>query len=561
MLNNLLYGIIAIFSLFLFYKTYQRQKIEKQEYQFLEKIEQFIQQIKHSYMINHRIEEAVYDGMCQSQGRMLIEAQKLYEMLSDGREEVRKNYMEQQKNLFLKLLASLLSIESQFGSEREQGAFLESIGILKQDLVLEIWKRKQIRALFAGLSFLILFPAFFLKMIEQWGVSNIPELETYYRGSYGILSIFLIVCIVGIAYWLTWELRTSMEQWEQEPIREHRFLSEMEQRGGVAWLLEIWEQKRYHSYQIYREQLKGAGETMTPEQFLIKKILWGIMFFLITILLCFALQSAKKMEALEGTEKLDRQVLSYAGIPFEKWQEGMKSVSKEYRGKELEIEQITEKLIAFYGRQNSTLLKMTIEQLIDNHNEYEQVRLPSFLWFSSLLFGLIGWRLPTVSLSYSVWKKGLYREYEFDYYETILLLLSRVPYIDGVEMMERMEEGSVLYQEVLGKSLLSVYAGEEEMLENLREEGKNTRLQQIAENFIVSDQIGMKEAFQDCLMNRKNQQEQRKQENETIVKKRATLAQAIAFLPLSFIIGIYLIVPVVMESMSQLSGFLNQMNY
>ena len=81
----------------------------------------------------------------------------------------------------------------------------------------------------------------------------------------------------------------------------------------------------------------------------------------------------------------------------------------------------------------------------------------------------------------------------------------------------------------------------------------------IADGFLLSDKIGLKKAFEDREVHRKNGQEQRKQENERNVQKYGMIAQMISFFPLSFIIGVYLILPFLMESMVQLSEFLQQM--
>ena len=120
-------------------------------------------------------------------------------------------------------------------------------------------------------------------------------------------------------------------------------------------------------------------------------------------------------------------------------------------------------------------------------------------------------------------------------------------------VIEYMEEGSDIYETIWGKSLLSVYIGEQ-----LKEQGRHIRLQQIANDLVFSDQVGMKKAFEDYLIHRKKQQERRRQENELLVKKRGIVAKSIAFVPLFFEISMYLIVPVVLESMIQLSSFLEQ---
>lgn len=54
--------------------------------------------------------------------------------------------------------------------------------------------------------------------------------------------------------------------------------------------------------------------------------------------------------------------------------------------------------------------------------------------------------------------------------------------------------------------------------------------------------------------------EKRKQDNEIFISNKGTLGKIAAYIPMILVIGLYLIVPFILESLSQLSGYMSQMN-
>lgn len=560
---NLFYIMLIIVSIILFIKSYKRYKKEREECQFLKDFLNFVQKVKQVYFATGMIEDAIFEVLYDMKDRVLLEGEKIYEVLCSNKEEVRKQYMQEQKNPFVKLFGSLVYMEMEYGTKEDKNTFLECIQLLQQDIVIEIWKKEKIQALFGGLSFLILFPGFFLKSIEQWGILNLPELSKYYRGTFGIWALVSIFFVVLMTWWLIEQIRFFL----QKDVKEEKkpsFLEYLEEKSVMQWVFKIWEQSFSTYYEKEKKKLQSFRTILTPEQFLLKKFLIAMVLFFLSILITCWFLSSKQSQALEGKELWGIEEASGTGLLSENWQKGVLYVGEKYKEeKEIDEEQIWQELYEYYNKTNFLPAKVGVLQVKQNLEQYQKSKWTLQKFFLVILIGCIGWKIPNWILWYEAILRKYIVEHEFIHYETVLIFLSEKTQLDVIKILEWMEEGGMVYKDILQWCWLSSYEGEEEAFLELREYGKSEKKAfpfiSIADGFLLSDKIGLKKAFEDREVHRKNGQEQRKQENERNVQKYGMIAQMISFFPLSFIIGVYLILPFLMESMVQLSEFLQQM--
>lgn len=560
--TNVAYGMLIGLCLLLFFKCYKRYRKERKTYQFLKEFLRFIQQVKQLYFVHGMIEDAIFEALYDRKGRVLIEGEKIYEVLCSNKEEVRKQYMQEQKDPFVRLFGALVYMEMEYGTKKEKNTFLECIQLLQQDIVIEIWKKEKIQALFGGLSFLILLPGFFLKSIEQWGISNLPELSKYYYGTFGVWAIVGIFLVISMTWWVTEQIRFFLQNEEKEE-KKSSFLDKVEEQSVIKWALKIWEQSFPVYYEKEKKKLQGVGTILTPEQFLLKKILMGMFFFLLSFgIVCFFIYN-ERTQALEGKQFWTAKEVAGTGMLEERWLEGIIYVEEKHKeDKQLYDEVIWQELYDYYNKTNPIPAKIGVLQVKQNLEQYQKSNWTLKKILVPITLGILGWQIPKWILWYEAFCRKYAVEHELIHYETAIILLSEKAQLDGVKLLEWLEEGSRVHKEILQWCWLESYQGEENAFLELKEYGKKQEkgfiLVSIADGLLLSDKIGLKKAFEDVMVRRKNGQEQMKQENERKVQKYGIVAQMLAFLPLSFIIGVYLILPFLMESMVQLSEFLQQ---
>lgn len=169
-------------------------------------------------------------------------------------------------DIHMRIFFLLLEFYSEYGRGE---SFLKGIGLIKEcveeEIILEL-RRKQ---LFAGGFFLIFGSLFLIKPIEAWAKKNVPELESYYNGMQGKITMLLclgvIFFVARILIWLCFEQSSQKRK----------------QRDTIVWFLEKeWIQKGLKQWiQFFKEHyrwlyslIQYVGYTGNCQKFLLKQI-------------------------------------------------------------------------------------------------------------------------------------------------------------------------------------------------------------------------------------------------------------------------------------------------
>ncbi|SFR76951.1 hypothetical protein [Anaeromicropila populeti] len=140
----------------------------------------------------------------------------------------------------------------------------------------------------------------------------------------------------------------------------------------------------------------------------------------------------------------------------------------------------------------------------------------------------------------------------------IVLVLYPVKSMEVQILLEWMELFSDYYRLSM-ESCVDDYSNlGEAALENLIEKEPDSELVKIVDAVSLCEQIGVERAFEGLESDRKYLLEKRKQDNEMHLSNREVLAKCLTYLPLILLIGLYLIVPFVLESISQLKEYILQ---
>ena len=134
---------------------------------------------------------------------------------------------------------------------------------------MELLKRDKLRYTFSGLILLVLAPVFFLKPIETWGITNLPELEKFYEGKYGLIVTVTIFITTMLFYILICRLRGE----EKILKTRHRCLEWIEKRKLANQFLRKWMYEHPAKVHKLDYMLKRNKESMTVKQYLLKSIL------------------------------------------------------------------------------------------------------------------------------------------------------------------------------------------------------------------------------------------------------------------------------------------------
>lgn len=455
--------------------------IKSMEIRLLKQFEKFLSDIRHSYYVNHMVEESVADASEYCGYEMKIHATKLLDILTseDVEEEIQK-YNDTVPNKFIRLFMALCLTVIDYGDQVVNGEslFLNNIKTLKNDIHIELLKLSDTKFRFSGLVLIAVVPVFFLHSIKKWSLSNLPELESFYSGSKGtFLAVFIYVLTI-----ISYIMLNELKEVQSVVPKEHYILSRLIEFPWINGSLNNYIEKHYGKILQVKEQLKKTGDNISAKQFLLKRILYGLITFLTSC-------------------------------------------------------------IAF------------ISLHIKNHTGY-------LLWqevLLSCLFAYLAYWLPYWLLLYRRKIMQMNMEDEVIQFQSIIMMLMNIDRMSVLSILELMESFAVIFRDSIQDCINDYNAGDMEALEDMKDKEAFEPFKRLVDNFLISDKIGIEKAFDEITSDHLYYQDKRKQENEINLSKKVVIGKLIAYVPIIVTIGLYLIVPFVMESLNQLLNYTEDM--
>jgi hypothetical protein len=187
---ELYYFAIALITIVIVHNQIITILVDGIEKKLLVQFDKFLGDIRHHYHEHGMIDEAVYDSIADCKYEMSLHASKMYEILAstDPEGDIEK-YNDIAPNKFFKTFLANCYTVQKFGDKivDEESMYLTNLNYLKQEINMEMLKRRKLDYLFNSLSIIALAPIFALKPLESWGTSNLPDMAGYFQGPYGFV--------------------------------------------------------------------------------------------------------------------------------------------------------------------------------------------------------------------------------------------------------------------------------------------------------------------------------------------------------------------------------------
>lgn len=290
------YTCIVLVIVYVVSNTYINTTLIKEELKLLLYFEEFVTEVHFRYQFEGNVLSSIETAINKVPYEMAVHGEMILNYLKNAYRGEGDDYREIAPNsLFLTFYSLSLTVLNYGDKTIESGSlYLRNLGYLKEDINIEILKRKKIQGQFMGLSKVTILPIFFIKIIEKWALANMPELSEYYYGTAGILTtIFLTVLTIAVYKLITY-LRCSGGQKEYKGI----YIQKLLDIGIVyAMVLKIIKLNYKKSEEINR-MLKSMMYPYDIKEFVLRRIVfmavtWAVTFVILAsiglnMILCFA---------------------------------------------------------------------------------------------------------------------------------------------------------------------------------------------------------------------------------------------------------------------------------
>lgn len=563
LLGVTLYHIIMIVTLvYLFHHQVLRYSLGKEELKLLRQMEKYLSDVRHLYHRLNMVEEAIYDSLEEADYEISLHMNRIYQILvSEDEDEIFK-YKEVAPNKFLTTFLALCKITIQYGDSQKDGVslFLTNLNHLRNEINVEILKLEKINYVFSGLVFITIMPVFFLRTIENFSISGLPELEGYYGGTYGIVMSLIIFVATLSAYGIIERLKGITYLYHPR----HAVLKWISKVPWVEWAMESYfYHKAGKAYRLDR-LIRRTGEELTLCQFYVKRILLFLIAFVFSFFVLCHTALLSKWNVIHYLG--DFRGISLTGQESELLQYRMviSRITQKYR-KEKHPEKLEESLRKEiqeeYRITDSIGLNLLTDEIISRIQRWQLHKIHWYYPFLAFFIGVLISFIPLLSLNLRAHFMKAEMEDEVMQFQAIIIMLMYIDRMNVFTILEWLEMFSRIFKPSIMECADQYAYDDAGALAGLKEREPFPPLVRIVENLESCDQVGIEKAFDEIIGQRNYYTEKRRQENEISIANKGVVGKVAAYLPLMLTIGFYLIVPFVMESINQLMGYVKQLSF
>lgn len=250
------------------------RKKENDRVRFFTQQERFMGNLVSEYGANENLMESLESSMRREDILFNKENNKMLDALSDGAHSENAAYfIRHSHNSYMSLLFALCATIRTYGDNVYEGVslFARNLRYIKDELRSELLLSQERKYQFSGLDFLAPAPFFFTVVIENWSKGISAEMEEYYGGMYGLLTLILCFGATMICMWLI----SLMEFESQQGFASSFSARLMLKNDTVNRLLDAHIARHYSKYLRQNEELKKMSVYADIKLFLANRIAGG----------------------------------------------------------------------------------------------------------------------------------------------------------------------------------------------------------------------------------------------------------------------------------------------
>lgn len=546
-------GAIAVFLSFVIVNEVINHFLASAELKLLESMEVFMSDVGHNYYIRQLVDDAILLSMEGQTSEMKTHARRIYDVVTSTsmKEEILK-YNASMHNRYLKMFLSLCVSVIEFNDKKVNGHLLFTSNLihLKSEINIEILRLRKLRYLFAGSVFTAVAVCLPIDAIQKFGISMVPALETFYTGQGGYILVSIILLSSAIVY----ALINNAKEISRSVSRDYRILKRLERVPVIRRALDNYMEKHHSVMENMKETLKRLGETISPRQLLLKRMVTAVIAFSLCVVTVLYVHDASRRLLLskvvnienisEATNKKQQQIMSETIIRF----------TNLHKNDRVDKDRLLEELILEGTFYNAKIKEILAEEIASRVSCYQK---EYFKWYELILCYVVavaGFYTPYLMI---LFRKRVIRysmEDEVNQFCSIIYMMMYIDHVTVRDILEQMELFSTVFKKSIQECLNDYNGGDIEALTKMMDNEPFGPFKRLVGNLIRCDTIPIPKAFHEVVADRENYRDRRKLQNEISIQRRVDTIKPLSFIPAVFV-TIYLMLPMLVSGLQMLEEF------
>jgi len=517
-------------------------------------------ELQQAFSLTKDVRGAILEANNHSNNYNLVKRMEEIEKILDDHEAI-EEYMQECPNDYLKLLIINCNLVNENGDKKDvdgKSVFLENIFYNNENIETEVFKRRQLEYWLRGMTIICIIPLLAFSPYEMWSNKMLPITDVFYKTKLGFITKIIITLLALLCFYI---IKSFEKINRKRSIKEKAvFWEEVFFRVPIIkkiMLKIVPKQNSIKGYK-YKNLISQSGEYTRVEYIYLKKVLFAVIGFIMSMSICISVHGVTKNSILENrTSEFSKSI-----IVANEGQQDSTTIENELL-KEVELNDVPgtyERLkdkIKHYGITENTDIIVT--KVISKKIAIEKENVSIYDILISLLVMLVSYKIPEFMLKMKFRMRKYEMQNEVIIFETIILIFMYHESATSEVILENMAKFADIFKPQVDKVLKEIRKSDFEALEILLEELKYKPFLSIIKNLIKAENIKTKDAFISLADNRRNYLMNRKEDNRRFVYKSVSKSRMISLIPINLVIIAYIAIPMMYVAFSQLNTTQNQL--
>ncbi len=534
------------------------KQLDRVHFKLLKQLAMALSSLRQNYLRVNSIPQAVAEAETGSELKRPFE--EIYNILTDpdGKKRLNEFYATTPFRLLSTLAGVCYILNNSGDAKLSDGSsnFLQAMGMMADEVNLEIRRIALQKARFGFLEYLPIAPLLAIGVIESFFTSIIPGTEVMYHGPIGYVSraVILLSSIIGYVVIVNVNSAVSIKRDDRIP-----FVLKLLRRGWFSRIVDDMVPKKRVKQLRKLRLIKSALSTTDLRHLFASKMLFALSAFALTLACLFfavylgkqfILDNVKEVSLVGGEHlnakdivirhKMDQVYLSMPQLPTEnQTREFVKAVLPTLPAydQDAQVRRLEEKYKSYY-------------------NTY-------FKWWMLIIAFLVGagsYKAPELLLRGRAWMLKTESEEDVLQLQTIISILMNTP-SDTLETLYWMEKQSRVHRNAILDAYHEYPSDPDLALNRLKAKAVLPGFRRLVDKMILTiHQITLAEAFSDLVTERDHVLRIREiSQNSTLSKKRSFVSP-LAMAPLVLTAVLYILTPLGILGFKEFMNALSQVS-
>lgn len=531
----------------------------KIEIKFLKSFDNFLCSVKHYFYQNGSASQAIDLSRRECDRIMRGHALEIYKVLtSPDIESATTMYMRQGYHKFLRLFLLLAETVEETGDNhtKEGSAFLRSIIQCRNDVQAEVRYIERRRHKFSGLALTAGLPLIAVPYIAWWGQDTIPSLVNFYAGHVG----FIIKAVLMVVTVICFNCIVRLREGDRLDKKSYPVAAKLASLFPFNKVLNAIINKNYTKKMRIEDTLKRLCEKYNVRTFYMLKC----MYFLGAILVLVVLLSLGHIESrhilLTDVSDMSNISTSADGRQIEAMERVVPQYTKWILENNFKVDDLLRSEVQIMIRREQGIRTDAVALVATNEvmarvNNY---RSEVFGWLDCiviLISSILAFKYPNFVLRFRKSLTENKMQDEVLQFQSLLFMLKDVPGMTSMAMLEQMANFAEIFKPSLRNCINRFMINDMEALESLYKAETYVGFRRIVECFMMVDDMGIEDAFEEIESEIMNFKENRELERQILLDNEGMLGGIIAVLPGGLILFGYLLCPFLVRSVAIFNSY------